>query len=187
MQLPFVFLQNFSLRTACTELVAGCSLYAGLKKKHQKRAGIAWLSKSHCISLFCPFFPFPPLLLVALSQSSFLSFYSTFPPLTSSVSLHTNGKRELRVTCAGSCFFASAWSHFYANETLNKIRQSARAASPTQTLWWEGLPALPSVSIRSCGYLSFIHSHSDSVSLTVCKGFFSFLMALDAVEQCPSS
>ncbi len=153
-------------------------------KKHQKRAGIAWLSKSHCISLFCPFFPLPPLLLDALSQSSFLSFYSTFPPLTSSILME---RESWELPVLGPASLPLAWSHFYANETLNKIRQSARAASPTQTLWWEGLPALPSVSIRSCGYLSFIHSLSDSVSLTVCKGFFSFLMALDAVEQCPSS
>ncbi len=134
--------------------------------------------------IFCPFFPLPPLLLDALSQSSFLSFYSTFPPLTSSILMESESW-ELPVL--GPASLPLAWSHFYANETLNKIRQSARAASPTQTLWWEGLPALPSVSIRSCGYLSFIHSLSDSVSLTVCKGFFSFLMALDTVEQCPSS
>lgn len=159
MQLAFVFLQNFSLRTARVELVAGCSLYAGLKKTSKESRNRLVIQMTLYFA-FLFLFPFSPLPLVALSQSPFLSFYSTFPPLTSSVSLHTNGKRELRVTCAGSCFFASAWSNFYANETLNKIRQSARAASPTQTLRWEGLPASPSVSIRSCGYLSFIHSLS---------------------------
>lgn len=161
-----------------------------LKKKHQKRVGIARLviqMTLYCTILFL--FPFPPLPLVALSQSSFLSFLLNFSSPHIFCFSHTNGKRELRVTCAGSRFFASAWSNFYANETLNKIRQSARAASPTQTLWWErGCRLCPlCLSVHVDIYLSFIHFHSDSVSLTVCKVFFSCLMALDAVEQCPRS
>lgn len=95
-------------RTTHIELVAGWSLYAPMKKKTSKESRYRLVIQMTLYSAFLFLFPFPPLPLVALSQSSFLSFYSTFPLLTSSVSLHTNGKRELRVTCAGSCFFASA-------------------------------------------------------------------------------
>lgn len=50
------FCLSASFRTTRIELVAGWSLYATMKK-HQKRVGIAWLSKWHCIPLFCSFFP----------------------------------------------------------------------------------------------------------------------------------
>lgn len=101
-------------RTSPLELLAQNQSQAGIfmqpwkeRKKHQKSRNRLVIQMTLYFA-FLFLVPFTRLLLVALSQSSFLSFYSTFPLLTSSVSLHTNGKRELRVTCAGSCFFASA-------------------------------------------------------------------------------